>query len=171
MKKQNLKLKLSKCELFMKDEKYLGKIVSENGVQTDLEKIKTLKEWPIPTNVTNLRSFLGFTWYYRRFIKDYAKVIKSLNDLLFRHPTHKPSKKRKNFSWEWDPLQQNAFDIIIEKLTSPSILAYAVNIHCKYWKFARWFRYSSLPKSRWDWKSYSLRESRFTSKWKKLPSS
>ena len=125
LKKHNLKLKPSKCELFMKEVKYLGHIVSENGVQTDPEKVKALKEWPIPTNVKTLRSFLGFTGYYRRFIKDYAKIIKPLNDLLVGHPTHKASKKRKKIPWEWGPLQQNAFDVIIEKLTSPPILAYA----------------------------------------------
>ena len=125
LKKHNLKLKPSKCELFMKEVKYLGHIVSENGVQTDPEKVKALKEWPIPTNVKTLRSFLGFTGYYRRFIKNYAKIIKPLNDLLVGHPTHKASKKRKKIPWEWGPLQQNAFDVIIEKLTSPPILAYA----------------------------------------------
>ena len=84
----------------MKEVKYLGHIVSENGVQTDPEKVKALKEWPIPTNVKTLRSFLGFIGYYRRFIKDYAKIIKPLNDLLVGHPTHKASKKQKKIPWE-----------------------------------------------------------------------
>ena len=86
LKKHNLKLKPSKCELFMKEVKYLGHIVSENGVQTDPEKVKALKKWPIPTNVKTLRSFLGFTGYYRRFIKDNAKIdtlIVSLVLLIF----------------------------------------------------------------------------------------
>ena len=57
LKKHNLKLKPSKCELFMKEVKYLSHNVSENGVQTDPEKVKALKEWLVPTNVKTRRSF------------------------------------------------------------------------------------------------------------------
>ena len=65
--------------------KYLGHVVSENGVETDPDKIKALSEWPEPHNIKTLRSFLGFTGYYRRFIKDYAKIVKPLNELLVGH--------------------------------------------------------------------------------------
>ena len=75
----------------------------------------------------SLRSFLGFAGYYRRFVKDYAKIIKPLNDLLVGHPNNKKGKrsKRTKVLWEWGPDQQNAFDTIIVKLTSPPVLAYA----------------------------------------------
>ena len=127
LEKHNLKLKPSKREFFMREVKYLGHIVSEEGIRTDPEKIEALKTWPIPENVKSLRSFLGFAGYYRRFVKDYAKIIKPLNDLLVGHPTNKKGKrsKRTKVLWEWGPDQQNAFDTIIVKLTSPPVLAYA----------------------------------------------
>ena len=78
LEKHNLKLKPSKCEFFMREVKYLGHIVSEEGIQTDPDKIEALKTWHIPENVKSLRSFLGFAGYYRRFVKDYAKIIKPL---------------------------------------------------------------------------------------------
>ena len=69
--------------------------MSESGVQTDPEKISALASWPEPDNIKSLRSFLGFTGYYRRFIKDYAKIVKPLNALLVGHPTHTPVSKKK----------------------------------------------------------------------------
>ena len=60
-----LKLKPSKCDLFKKEIKYLGHVVSNEGVSTDPDKIKSVTEWPQPTTVTEVRSFLGFVSYYR----------------------------------------------------------------------------------------------------------
>ena len=126
-----LKLKPSKCEFFKTSVKYLGHVVSENGVETDPDKIAALSEWPVPHNVKTLRSFLGFTGYYRRFIKDYAKLVKPLNDLLVGHPTNKHAiseqkkKKKKCTPWQWGDSQQYAFDTLKEKLSSPPVLAYA----------------------------------------------
>ena len=128
LKQHGLKLKPSKCEFFKTKVTYLGHVVSESGVETDPDKINALATWPEPDNVKALRSFLGFTGYYRRFIKDYAKIVKPLNDLLVGHPTQKPvSKKKKKLSvpWEWGVAQQSAFNTLKEKLSSPPILAYA----------------------------------------------
>jgi hypothetical protein len=88
-----------------------------------------VKNWPVIKNVKDLRKFLGFTSYYRRFIQDYAKIVKSLNDLLIGHTTTKRKTKVKSkkvptkLSWNED--QQKAMDQVIEKLTSPPILTYA----------------------------------------------
>ena len=67
---RNAKLKLSpkKCHLFQKQVKYLGHIISQNGVSTDPEKVKTVWEWPRPTCITEVRQFLGLCSYYGRFI-------------------------------------------------------------------------------------------------------
>ena len=58
--------------------KYLGHVVSENGVQTDPDKINALASWPEPNNVKELRYSLGFTGYYRKFIRDYSKIVNPL---------------------------------------------------------------------------------------------
>ena len=130
LKEHGLKLKPSKCEFFKSSVTYLGHVVSERGVETDPEKIRALSEWPEPHNIKTLRSFLGFTGYYRRYIKDYARIVKPLNDLLVGHPTNKhavPSSKKKKVStpWQWGEIQQHAFDLLKLKLSSPPILAYA----------------------------------------------
>ena len=74
-----LKLKPSKCEFFKQEIKYLGHVVSAEGVSTDPDKIKSVTEWPQPTTVTEVRSFLGFGSYYRRFIPNFSKIAKPLN--------------------------------------------------------------------------------------------
>ncbi len=125
--KHGLKLKPSKCELFMSQVKYLGHVVSKHGIHTDPDKIAALTTWPVPNSVKSVRSFLGFAGYYRKFVKDYAKIAKPLNDLLIGHPTNKAAKssKRKPKPWVWGKAQQQAFDAIIERLTSPPTLGFA----------------------------------------------
>ena len=121
-----LKLKGSKCEFFQRQVNYLGHIVSDAGIHTDPDKIAVLKEWKPPTNVKELRSFLRFAGYYRRFVCNYSSIVKPLNALLVGHPTNKKYKKKKKEQtpWTWGPEQQQAFDTIIDKLTSPPVLAY-----------------------------------------------
>ena len=122
-----LKLKASKCEFFKTSVQYLGHIVSDKGVQTDPDKISALKDWPAPSNIKELRSFLGFAGYYRRFVCNYSQIMKPLNSLLVGQPTNKKEgKKQKSATpWSWGPEQQTAFDTIIEKLTTPPVLTYA----------------------------------------------
>ena len=129
LRENGLKLKGSKCEFFRKEIKYMGFVVSEDGIKTD-EVAE--RNWPEIYNIKGLRRFLGFTSYYRKFIKDYAKIVRPLNDFLVGHHTNKKGKnngkgkgKIKPVKWNWGQEQQVARERLIEVLTSPPILAYA----------------------------------------------
>lgn len=60
--------------------------MSDRGVQTDPDKVAAVKTWPVPKNLKELHSFLGFIRYYRRFIKDFSKKVKPLNELTPGYP-------------------------------------------------------------------------------------
>ena len=111
LERHGLKLKGSKCEFFKTQVQYLSHIISDKGVQTDPDKISALKKWPVPSNIRNHRSFLGFAGYYRRFICNYAQIVKPLNYLLVGHPTNKKGKKTNAASpCSWG-LSNNRFSI------------------------------------------------------------
>ena len=120
LKEAGLKLKPSKCELFKKSIAYLGHIVSENGVETDPKKIAAVLEWPRSHNVNTVRKFLGFVNYYRRFIKDFSKIARPLYDLI----SGKNAKRRTN-PMQWSEETEEAFQTLMKKCTTASILAYA----------------------------------------------
>jgi len=61
---------------------YLGHIVSNEGVKVDPNKIKDIKECKIPTTLRHIRGFLWLTWYYRKFVKNYGKIVAPLPKLL-----------------------------------------------------------------------------------------
>ena len=109
----NLKLKAKKCRFFQKEVSFLGHIVSEEGIKTDPSKTDAIENWSTPTNVSELRSFLGLAAYYRRFIQDFAKIAKCLHALT--------SKKS---VWNWTSECDNAFRMLKEKLVSAPILGY-----------------------------------------------
>ena len=94
LKAAGLKLKPSKCELFRKQINYLGHVVGHQGVTTDPKKIEAVTEWPRPTTVTEVRYFLGFVGYYKRFIPNFSKVAKLLN-ILLQNLEGPPIRKRK----------------------------------------------------------------------------
>jgi len=74
-------------------------------------KVKGLTDWPIPTTVSELRSFLGFGNYYKDFIQDYSRLARPLHDLT-----------KKNHAWKWEDDQQNTFDTLKRKFTSYPVL-------------------------------------------------
>jgi hypothetical protein len=128
-----LKLKPSKCELLMSSVVYLGHVISEDGISTDPEKTSAVTKWPAPKNIKELRQFLGFAGFYRRYVEHYAQIVEPLNDLLKGHNTTGRASKSKKRSkktnkpavWSWSDAQDQAFETIKSKLTSSPVLAYA----------------------------------------------
>ena len=115
-----LTLKPSKCEFFKKKITYLGHVVSEKGIEVDLKKTEAVQKWPIPKTVTDVRSFLGFTNQYRKFIPKYAHIAGPLNELI----SGDNSKKKKK-EVQWTPECQEAFEALKEHCCTTPVLAYA----------------------------------------------
>ena len=83
LKDSNLKLNSEKCIFFQKEVSFLGDLISEEGVRTSPEKVKCIQEWTIPTNISELRSFIGLcSSYLRRFIPEFSTVCKPLHTLI-----------------------------------------------------------------------------------------
>ena len=82
--KAGLKLSAKKCHFFRETVRFLGHIVSGDGIATDPEKTRVVDEWPQPTNVTEVKSFLGTCSYYRRFIDHFSEIAKPLHQLKMK---------------------------------------------------------------------------------------
>src|SRR2546430_10764537 len=109
----NLKIKLKKCHFCLPNIHFLGHIIRRNGIRPDPEKIKKVKNYPIPTNLTELCAALGLFSYYRKFIKDFSRIAKPMNALL-----------KKNISYVWTKKQQTAFDQLRQMLVQAPVLSY-----------------------------------------------
>ena len=94
-----LKLKPKKCDLFAKIVSFLGHTISDEGIATDPNKVKVVREWPTPMDQTEVRSFLGLCGYYCRFIKWYSETTK---------PLHRLTEKGREYIWNEEC--QRAFD-------------------------------------------------------------
>ena len=111
LKGAGLSLQPEKCQFLRKEITYLGHVISETRVKPDPRKIEAVKGSPIPKSRKNMKQFLGLTGYYRRFIPEFAKIVKSLNQLL---------KKEVRFIWSTE--QQIAFETLRDKICSQPIL-------------------------------------------------
>lgn len=99
--------------------KYLGHIVSQEGVAVDPEKTQVVREWPVPTTVREVRTFLGFVGYYHRFVQGFSKVAQPLNTLL------QGTGGKKTAAISWTPACQDAFERLKGVLLQAPVLAYA----------------------------------------------
>ena len=115
-----LKLKTKKCHLFQKEVKFLGHMVSKEGLRPVGAKVQALFQWPRPVNVKQVQGFLGLANYYRRMIPDYAEVAVPLTQLL-----------KKDVPFIWNRECQEAFDVLKSKLMEEPIMAYPVD-DCPY---------------------------------------
>ena len=111
--KANLKLSPNKCYLLQKQVKYLGHVVSAEGVSADPQKVEAILSWPVPSCTSETRSFLGLCSYYRKFVQSFADIAKPLHRLI-----------EAGRQFEWTPETDKAFKTLKEKLTQAPILGY-----------------------------------------------
>jgi len=108
----NLKLKPSKCSLLRTEVSFLGHVVSGDGVSTDPEKIKAVRDWPVPTDIKEVRYFHGLASYYRKFVPAFAGIAAPLHSLAGKYQVFK-----------WTENCKRAFDDLKEMLFSSPVLA------------------------------------------------
>ena len=109
----NLKINPTKFEFFRNLVPFLGHIISKNGLEANLSKIAAVKNFPIPTNPTEVKSFLGLCSYYRRYVQNFAEIAQ---------PLHKAGEV--NATFHWTPEAHDAFETLKSRLTTTPILAF-----------------------------------------------
>jgi transposase InsO family protein len=112
----NLKLKPKKCSFFQKSVKVLGHIVSSEGIRTDHTKTEAVRDWPTPQNAKDLKSFLGLSAYYMRFVENYSNIAKPLYKLC-----------SKSIKFTWTEEAEKSFQALKTALTTTPILAYPIS--------------------------------------------
>lgn len=113
LRKANLKLSPEKCNLIRREVQYLGHIISSKGVVTDPAKINSVKDWPGPTCLAEMKSFLGLCSYYRKFIRNFAEIANPLTRLT-----------QKDVQFAWDSEAENAFQQLKSLLTNIPVLSF-----------------------------------------------
>jgi len=111
LQENDLFANLDKCTFETTEVDYLGMIISEDQIKMDPAKLKGIKDWPSPTTVKQVRSFLGFRNFYRKFIGHYADITQPLNDLA-----------KKDLTWNWTDACQEAFEKLKEEFQKAPVL-------------------------------------------------
>ena len=111
LREHQLYAKFSKCEFWLEQVSFLGHVVSRDGIQVDPKKIEAITEWPRPTTVTEMKSFLGLAGYYRRFMKDFSKIAAPLTKLT-----------QKNMKFIWTDRCEEHSQLLKDLLTSVPVL-------------------------------------------------
>ena len=140
LRQANLKLNMEKCHFFLASVKLLGHEINREGIMPDDDKIIKVRDFPKPTNIRQLRGFLGLASYYRKFIANFSTIAKPLNQLL-----------EKDALFEWTEIQERSFQMLKRYLISAPILRYPdfrPTILSPYRCFWYWIRSSSCPTRR-----------------------
>ncbi|GKD39762.1 putative reverse transcriptase domain-containing protein, partial [Tanacetum coccineum] len=112
LKKEKLYVKFSKCEFWISKVQFLKHVIDSRGIHVDPAKIESIKDWVSPKTPMEIRQFLGLVGYYRRFIEGFLKIAKSMTKLT-----------QKGIKFDWGEKEENAFQLIKQKLCSAPILA------------------------------------------------
>ena len=112
LREAGFKMRVAKCDIMKSEIKYLGRVVSAEGVKPDPKAVAKLRDWDIPRNKTEMQSFLGFANYYREFIPWHAKLVA---------PLHAVTGVNATFTWGTE--QQLAFNEIKKALMDATALA------------------------------------------------
>jgi hypothetical protein len=102
---------LEKCTFCTDRVSFLGYVVTPQGIEVDAAKIDAIKSWLTPNTVTQVRNFLGLAGFYRRFVQEFNTIAAPLNELT-----------KKGAPFHWGPAQENAFNLLKEKLTNAPLL-------------------------------------------------
>jgi hypothetical protein len=104
-------IKLSKCSFAQNHISYLGHKISKDGVATESEKVSVVAAWPMPANVREMRSFLGLTGYYRKYVKHFDIISRPHTNLL-----------KKNTMFIWTPKHETTFTTLKQALVTAPVL-------------------------------------------------
>ncbi|XP_021305467.1 uncharacterized protein LOC110431096 [Sorghum bicolor] len=111
LREEKLYANIAKCTFCTDRVVFLGFVVTADGIQVDEEKVKAIKDWPTPTNVSQIRSFHGLAGFYRRFVKDFSTIAAPLNNLT-----------KKDVPFKWGDDQEQAFVELKRKLCEAPLL-------------------------------------------------
>jgi hypothetical protein len=112
LRENKLYAKLDKCELWLKEVIFLGHVISAGGICVDPGKVEAVLKWEKPTNMAEIRSFLGLAGCYRRFIEGFSTIASPLTKLT-----------RKEVRLNWSKECQESFQELKRRLTSAPVLA------------------------------------------------
>ncbi|KAI7934843.1 hypothetical protein MJO29_016106 [Puccinia striiformis f. sp. tritici] len=115
LRKEELRCSGHKCSFGLEEIQYVGHLVSHNSIRPMPEKLDAIKDWPRPSNVHDVRLFLGLCGYYRRYVRNFAKIASPLHDLTAGNVT-----KRQVIPWL--PVHELAFTTLKEALMSAPVL-------------------------------------------------
>jgi len=111
LEENDLYVKPEKCTWKVRKIGFLGVVIGSSGIEMEKEKVDRVLSWPEPRNVKDVRKFLGLTNYYRKFIKDFARLARPMNVLT-----------RKDMKWRWEGEEQAAFDELKKAFTMRPVL-------------------------------------------------
>jgi len=112
LKEKRLSAKLSKCEFWLEEVKFLGHVISNKRVLVDPTKVEAVLQWEPPKTVTEIRSFLSLARYYSRFIEGFSKIVMPLTQLT-----------KKGQAFVWTEKCENSFQELKKRLTTSPVLA------------------------------------------------